>query len=65
MQVPVVTHAPKWALRGALGELADGLLIASLRAMPRKLQECGYTFQDPEAEATFRWLLAEIDAPRP
>lgn len=63
MQVPVVTHAPKWALRGALGELADGLLIASMRAVPRKLSESGYAFVDAEAEATFRWLIEELDHP--
>lgn len=60
MHRPVVTHAPKWALRGALGELADGLLIASIRARPRKLLDSGYRFVDPDAEPTFRWLLAEI-----
>jgi uncharacterized protein (TIGR01777 family) len=57
---PVLTHAPKWALRGALGELADELLIASCRAVPRKLLESGFTFQDVESEAAFRWLLEEM-----
>lgn len=64
MHRPVVTHAPKWALRGALGELADELLIASIRAAPRKLLASGYTFVDTEAEATFRWLLGELDGKR-
>lgn len=63
MHVPVVTHAPKWALRGALGELADSLLIASVRAVPHKLTACGYRFVDTDAEATFRWLLDELDRP--
>jgi len=57
---PVLTHAPKWALRGALGELADDLFFASVRAVPRKLLGSGYTFEDTEAEATFRWLIAEL-----
>lgn len=61
MGVPVVTHAPKWALRGALGELADGLFLASVRAVPRKLLESGYEFQDPHASETFQWLLAELE----
>lgn len=60
MKRPVVTHAPKWALRGALGDLADELFLASLRAIPRKLTDTGFTFVDTDAEATFRWLLAEI-----
>jgi len=62
MRVPVVTHAPKWALRGALGELADALFLASIRAVPRKLTECDYPFVDTDAEETFRWLLEAHDA---
>lgn len=54
------THAPKWALRGAFGELADELLLASCRARPRKLLETDFHFVDGDAEATFRTLAAEI-----
>lgn len=56
------THAPKWALRGALGELADELLLASCRAKPRKLLETGFHFQDPEALNTFREAAGILDA---
>ena len=63
MHVPVVTHAPKWAIRGALGELADGIFLASLRVSPRRLLESGYHFIDPDPEPTFRWLLAELEHP--
>ncbi|MEQ1504309.1 MAG: DUF1731 domain-containing protein, partial [Myxococcota bacterium] len=65
MHRPVVTHAPRWALRGALGELADSLLIASIRAVPRKLLATGYTFVDPEAEPTFAKLLVAIRGGEP
>jgi uncharacterized protein (TIGR01777 family) len=61
MHKPVVTHAPRWALRGALGELADSLLIASIRAVPRKLLDSGYVFADTDPEAVFAKLLAEIN----
>ncbi len=64
MHRPVVTHAPKWALRGALGELADGLFLASVRTIPRKLLETGYVFQDPDAEETFTWLLEALEKER-
>ncbi len=60
LRTPVYTHAPKWALRGALGELADDLLIASVRAVPKKLLDQGFTFQDPEPEEAFRWLVAGL-----
>lgn len=55
---PVRTHAPKWALRGALGELADGIFLASLRARPRKLQQGGFAFEDPDVEQVFRRVVA-------
>jgi uncharacterized protein (TIGR01777 family) len=64
MHRPVVTHAPRWALRGALGELADSLLIASIRAVPRKLLASGYVFVDTDPEETFRKLLGALEAER-
>ena len=44
-----------------LGELADDLFLSSVRAIPRKLTETGFTFQDTEAEAAFTRLIQEID----
>lgn len=64
MHRPVANIAPKWALKGAFGELADSMLLASIRAVPRKLLESGYTFVDPDAEETFRWLMLEYEAHR-
>lgn len=60
VDVQIKTHAPKWALRGAFGELADELLLASSRARPRRLMEAGFHFQDPQIEPTFRRLAAEL-----
>jgi uncharacterized protein (TIGR01777 family) len=57
---PVVTHAPRWALRGALGELADALFLASIRAVPSRLLGSGFAFEDTDIEGTFRWLLREM-----
>jgi uncharacterized protein len=59
LQKPVLTHAPKWALRGALGELADNLFLASIRAVPTRLLDAGYTFADEDINTTFRWLVEE------
>lgn len=61
---PVVTQAPKWALRGAFGELADDILLASVRAEPRKLAESGFVWLDPEAEPMFGRLVGELDGLR-
>ncbi len=48
--------APAFALRLALGEMADGLLLASARVAPRRLGEAGFAFADP----TFGALLAKL-----
>ena len=58
---PVRTHAPKWAMRGALGELAEQIFLSSCRATPRKLVESGYRFQDTDPEAAFRWLVDRLE----
>jgi uncharacterized protein (TIGR01777 family) len=44
---PALLPAPAFALRLALGEMADALLLASQRAVPTKLQEAGYRFLQP------------------
>ena len=53
------TRAPSWVLRGAFGEYANDLLLASIRARPNKLVASGFEYQDPDAERAFRRLLAE------
>ena len=45
---PALIPVPPFALRLALGELADDLMLASTRVMPVKLQESGFRFQDAD-----------------
>lgn len=54
---PVKGHAPMWALKGGLGELADAVMLNSCRARPRKLLEAGFSFEDTDVEATYQRLL--------
>jgi hypothetical protein len=42
---PTVLPLPAFAARLALGQMADDLLLASVRVMPRRLLESGYRFQ--------------------
>jgi uncharacterized protein (TIGR01777 family) len=42
---PAIFPAPAFALRLALGEMADALLLASTRVVPAKLQETDYKFR--------------------
>jgi uncharacterized protein (TIGR01777 family) len=54
---PAIFAAPAFALRIALGEMADGLLLASLRVMPERLLATGYQFRSPEFELALRVIL--------
>ena len=42
---PAVIPAPKFALRLALGEMADALLLTSCRAVPQRLGAAGFRFR--------------------
>jgi hypothetical protein len=44
---PALFPAPAFALRLALGEMADSLLLISQRVMPAKLADSGYAFLQP------------------
>jgi hypothetical protein len=45
---PALFPAPEFALRLMLGEMADGLLLASQRVKPAKLEQAGYAFAQPD-----------------
>jgi uncharacterized protein len=45
---PALFPAPPFALRLALGEMADALLLVSQKVMPSKIAGCGYRFLQPE-----------------
>ena len=53
---PALFPAPAFALRLALGEMADALLLSSQRVLPSKLEQCGYKFVQPNLARA----LAEI-----
>jgi uncharacterized protein len=55
---PAIFAAPAFALRIALGEMADALLLASQRVMPERLLAAGYAFRFPEFESALRSALA-------
>lgn len=55
---PAVLPAPSFALRLALGEMADALLLASTRVEPQALARAGYGFRAPDLGQALRDLLA-------
>ena len=49
--------APAFALRLALGEMADALLLSSQRVAPQKLQQLGYAFLHPDLSCALKAVL--------
>lgn len=58
---PAFLPAPAFALRMALGEMADEALLASARVRPAKLLESGYEFRHREIEPALRAVLDRPD----
>jgi hypothetical protein len=54
---PAIVPAPAFALRLALGEMADALLLSSQRVFPRRLHESGYAFEQTDLSAALREAL--------
>lgn len=54
---PAVLPLPAFAARLVLGEMADGLLLASARVVPRRLQATGFEFRHPTIEAALDAVL--------
>ena len=48
---------PAFALRAALGEMADEVLLASTRAAPQKLPQSGFSFQCPSLPQALRGVI--------
>lgn len=57
LQRPAVLPAPSFALRVALGEMAEDLLLASQRAMPQALLDAGFAFRFARLEDALRHTL--------
>ncbi len=54
---PTWLPAPALALRIVLGKMAEELLLAGARVMPKRLLDAGYRFRHPELEAALRHVL--------
>ncbi|MGE3840578.1 MAG: TIGR01777 family oxidoreductase [Vicinamibacterales bacterium] len=54
---PAFLPAPAFALRLALGEMADGLLLASQRVVPERALDAGFIFEFPTLEAALGELF--------
>jgi uncharacterized protein (TIGR01777 family) len=57
---PAIFPAPSFALRLALGEMADSLLLASQRVYPSKLEQLGYRFHYPDLQPALTAVLLRL-----
>ena len=58
MHRPAVVPAPGFALKFALGEMAEALLLASQRVMPSRLRQLGHKFQHSDLSSALVALLS-------
>ena len=61
---PLFARAPSWTLRAALGEMAE-LVLASQRAVPRRLLALGFRFERPEITGALADLCRRAAAAQP
>lgn len=54
---PTILPAPAFALRIAVGEMADALLLSSTRVVPSRLLSSGYQFRFSDLESGLRHVL--------
>jgi hypothetical protein len=59
---PTLFAAPAFALRLALGEMADAAVLASIRVRPDRLLQSGYRFHFPDLEGALRHVLGKAGA---
>ena len=58
---PTIIPMPGFMARLAFGEVADALLLASQRTVPRVLEHTGYQFRHPELEPALRHMLGKAE----
>lgn len=54
---PTFIPVPAIALRLAMGEMADELLLSSARVEPAVLQGAGFNFEHPQLDEALRWVI--------
>lgn len=59
---PALFHAPAFALRLLLRDMADEMLLASQRVQPATALDHGFTFRHPELQSAVADLLTGTDA---
>ncbi|MFP4171634.1 MAG: DUF1731 domain-containing protein, partial [Candidatus Hydrogenedentota bacterium] len=56
---PALLPFPRFAARAVLGEMSEELLLSSIRAAPRRLEDAGYEFVWPDLRSALEAVLAQ------
>jgi hypothetical protein len=56
---PVFLRLPRFVLHAMFGDIANAVLLASMRGYPKKLLESGFEFDHSDLEAGLRFLLGK------
>ena len=54
---PAVLPLPAWALRFVFGQMGEETVLGSVRAVPGKLEQTGFSFRQPSLEGALRHVL--------
>ncbi len=55
---PAIFPAPAFALKAAMGEMAEELLLSSTRVVPQRLLDAGFDFAHADLESALRSILS-------
>lgn len=61
---PTLIPAPAFAMKLALGEMAEAILLTGARVLPRKAMQAGFTFRYPDLESALRKELGNFMTPK-
>jgi hypothetical protein len=64
MRRPAFMPAPSFALRLALGEMADALVLGGQRVLPAKARRLGFEFRYPTLDAALAAIYPHHDTLR-
>lgn len=56
---PAIVPAPRFAIRAALGEMGEALLLDSTRLEPTVLDAAGFRFESPDLESAFASMFPD------
>jgi hypothetical protein len=62
MHRPALFSVPRLAVRTAMGELGNSLLLASMRVVPAKLEASGFHFEDTDIALALHRIMGKISA---